>query len=104
MRGGVSGAPCPECESIRTQTLGTGYTDDGLRLRRRRCVDCGAPSFITVEVMVPATWGELETNTRMKQRDYFRRRNNYQGRTALARYRPKARLDVKVTVRRESAA
>lgn len=100
MRAGVSGAPCPECESIRTRTISTGYSDEGYRLRRRRCVDCDAPSFLTAEVHIDATWGELETSYRLKQRDYFRRRGNYQGRTAMARYRPTATLDVKVNVRR----
>ena len=100
MRNGISGAPCPSCESIRTKTLATGFSDEGFRLRRRRCMDCEAPSFLTVEVHVPATWTELETNYRLKQRDYFRKRNGYQGRTEMARYRQTASLEVKVNVRR----
>ncbi len=104
MKRGISGAPCPECESIRTETLSSGFSDEGYRIRRRRCVDCRAPSFITVEVPVPATWGELEVETRLKQRDYFRRRNGYQGRYNLARTRPLASLDVKVRVTRRAVA
>jgi transcriptional regulator NrdR family protein len=104
MKNGVSGAPCPECESIHTRTLNSGYTDEGYRLRRRRCIDCDAPSFLTVEVHVPATWTELETSYRLKQREYFRRKQGYQGRTSLARTRQTASLDVRVNVRRVETA
>ena len=104
MRNGVSGAPCPHCESIRTRTIGTGYSDEGYRIRRRRCTDCDGPSFITAEVTVPATWGELETSYRLKQLYYFRRKQGYQGRTEMARPRPLASLDVRVRVRRSAAA
>lgn len=103
MKNGVSGALCPECGGRRTRTLSTGYSDEGFRLRRRRCVDCGAPSFITVEVVVPATWGELETSNRLKQRDYYRRKQGFQGRYEMARVRPLASLDVKVRVSRRAA-
>ena len=104
MKRGVSGAPCPECGGIRTETLGTGYSDEGYRLRRRRCIDCSAPSFLTAEVHIPATWGELETSFHLKQRDYSRRRFGYKGRTNLAHTKPMASLLVKVTVRRRAAA
>lgn len=99
MRRGISGAPC-QCESIRTETLATGYSDEGYRLRRRKCRDCGAPSFLTVEVHVPATWTELDTSYRIYQRDYFRRKRGYEGRVDKAHLRPQASLAVKVTVRR----
>ena len=104
MRSGISGAPCPACESIRTACIATGFTDEGYRLRRRKCMDCDGPSFLTAEVHVDATWGELETSYRLKQRDYFRRRQGYQGKTYNARHRSLAALDVKVSVRRRPAA
>lgn len=104
MKKEVSGALCPECESRRTLCTGTGYSDEGYRIRRRRCMDCDAPSFITAEVVVPATWGELESSWRLKQLLYFRKRQGYQGRTEMARFKPQASLDVKVRVTRRRAA
>ena len=97
-RHGVSGVECPECGSVRTRTLATGRTDDGIRLRRRRCIDCYAVSFLTVEVPIEATWGELDTDYKLRQRDYSRRKQGYQGRYSMARTRPMARLEVKVKV------
>lgn len=94
----TSGVLCPECGSRKTKTQSTGFSDEGHRLRRRRCTECGAPSFVTVEVPVEATWGELETSHRLMQRDYFRRRQHYQGQTSMARTRQTARLLVKIRV------
>lgn len=107
MKHGVSGVECPECESTRTRTLSTGRTDDGIRLRRRRCVDCEAPSFLTVEVHVPdVSWGELDTDAHHRDRDYQRRTHGYQGRYRLSRTKQTtARLSIRITVvRREKAA
>lgn len=94
----TSGVLCPECGSRKTKTQSTGFSDEGHRLRRRRCLECGAPSFLTVEVPVDATWGELETSYRLHQREYYRKRQGYQGMTAMSRTRQTARLVVKIRV------
>jgi hypothetical protein len=98
-----AGAECPECESRRTYCQATGYTDEGYRLRRRKCVDCEAPSFLTAEVVLPgASWGELDTGAHLRARDSYRR-----NRKALSPFRAKphlmkrpATLSVRVLIRR----
>jgi transcriptional regulator NrdR family protein len=95
----VSGPECPECESRKTRCLSTGYSDEGYRIRRRKCVDCDAPSFITAEVVIPdATWGELETSYRDRYRDRYRIKNSAQPKPYLIK-RPSS-LRVSVQVRR----
>lgn len=97
--GMVSGPECPECESRRTRCLSTGYSDEGYRIRRRKCVDCEGPTFITAEVVLPgATWGELETSYRDKYREQYRAKTGANPRPYLIK-RP-ASLDVRVTLRR----
>jgi len=95
---GISGAECPECESHRTQTLDTGYSDEGYRLRRRKCIDCGATSFTTAEVVVPVPFSRLDTHRRWLSRMYHRKRNGYQGKTQLAHPKPPAKLVITVKV------
>jgi hypothetical protein len=103
----VSGAPCPECGSIRTYCQASGYSDEGFRLRRRKCLDCDAPSFLTAEVVIPgASWGELDTSAHLRARESYRR-----NRKSSAPFRAKpylmkrpASLDVTVRVRRAVAA
>jgi hypothetical protein len=98
MKSGVSGAPCPECESIRTATTGTGYTDQGYRLRRRKCLDCDAGSFLTIEVAIDASWGELDSMYNWRQRQYARARAGYKGKTQLAHPIGVSTLEVDVKV------
>ena len=103
MRKNVNGAECPECESRRTYCQATGYTDEGYRLRRRKCMDCDSPSFLTAEVVIPgASWGELDTGAHLRARDSYRR-----NRKATSPFRPKpylmkrpSTLDVSVRVRK----
>lgn len=103
----VNGPECPECESRRTYCQATGYTDEGYRLRRRKCLDCDSASFLTAEVVLPgATWGELDTGAHLRARESYRRNRKYP-----SPYRPKpflmkrpATLDVRVTIRRSRAA
>lgn len=101
-KNGVAGAECPECGSHRTQTIDTGYTDEGHRLRRRRCTDCESASFTTVEVVVPAPFTSLDTHRRWLNRMYARKRYNYQGNVALSHPKPSARLAVQVKVIEQS--
>lgn len=94
----MAGAECPECGSHRTQTIDTGYTDEGHRLRRRRCTDCESPSFTTVEVVVPAPFSRLDTHRRWLNRMYARKRFNYQGNTNFAHPKAPARLAIQIKV------
>ena len=103
----VAGPECPECEGRRTYCQATGYTDEGYRLRRRKCLDCDSPSFLTAEVVLPgATWGELDTSAHLRARESYRR-----NRKATSPFRPKpylmrapARLEIGVNVIRRRAA
>jgi hypothetical protein len=74
----VNGAECPDCGSHRTYCQATGYTDEGYRLRRRKCIDCDAPSFLTAEVVIPgAAWGELDSDAHQRAREsYYRNRKS----------------------------
>lgn len=79
-RFGVNGVECPGCGSIRTKTLDTGYTDFGLRLRRRKCIDCDEQSFSTVEVAVPFPFTRLDTNRALKKVLFERQKNGHKPR------------------------
>ena len=103
----VAGPECPECEGRRTYCMATGYTDEGYRLRRRKCMDCDSSSFLTAEVVLPgATWGELDTSAHLRARESYRRNRKattpFRAKPYLMR-RP-ARLEVTVSIRRERAA
>lgn len=40
-RWGFRGPECLSCGGTRSKVTDSGYTDEGLRIRRRRCIDCG---------------------------------------------------------------
>jgi len=96
-RTGVNGVECPGCGSIRTKTLDTGYTDFGLRLRRRKCIDCDEQSFSTVEVMVPLPFTALDTNRALKKVLFERRKNGHQPRKGYSSP-PKTEIDVRIYI------
>lgn len=110
-RSGVSGPPCPECESIRTRCLETGYSDSGtlvrgrsssetiFRLRRRKCLDCDAPSFSTIEIPVKYPFTKLDRETAFKKLMWYRAKYGAKPRQA---YHKPAKLNLNVTVRSAS--
>jgi hypothetical protein len=97
---------CPSCESILTRSRGGGRDDDGHRLRRRHCEDCGL-FFTTVEVPVlyddgspvplMALAGDFRVFHKLKQRDV---RGFHGGIGGRKPYRESARISVQVKVRR----
>lgn len=101
---------CPECGSVLTRSRGGGRDDDGNRLRRRHCQDCGL-YFTTVEVPVlyddgtpvplMALSGDFRVFNRLRQRDVKGFHGGIGGRRP---YAESAKLRVKVTVRRPRRA
>ena len=95
-RSGVSGPPCPECESTRTKCLETGYTDQGIRLRRRKCQDCEYPSFSTIEVPVHWPFTKLDRETAFKKLMWYRAKH---GAKPKPRYHKPKKISLEVTVK-----
>ena len=104
---------CIECGSIKTRCRGGGRSDEGHRLRRRICADCGQ-IFTTVEIALTYPDGSavpltaLDSEHRWYHREEQRRRIKYHGTAGGRRpYVEPARLRVSVKVTepiREDAA
>lgn len=66
---GFRGPECLSCGGTRAAVKESGYTDDGLRIRRRACLDCGA-SCASVEVFInPELTSFARLNGRRIRRD-----------------------------------
>lgn len=97
---------CPTCGSILTRSRGGGRDDEGHRLRRRQCMDCGL-YFTTVEVPVlyddgtsvplMALNGDFRVYNKLRQRDVKGFHGGIGGRLP---YSESARISIKVSVRR----
>ena len=103
-RWGFRGPECLACGGIKSAVKESGYTDEGLRIRRRRCADCG--QFCTsVEVYINP---ELTTFSRLNgerlRRDRERRyRHDGKGLWRLPfRWVKPDRLRVRIELRRGS--
>lgn len=104
---------CPDCGSVKTRCRGGGRSDDGHRLRRRICDDCGM-IFTTAEVVLlyddgtPAPLSALDSEHRWYHREEQRRRIKYHGtRGGRKAYVEPARVSIRVRVThpvREEAA
>ena len=104
-RKNVNGPECPECESRKTYCQATGYTDEGYRLRRRKCLECESPSFLTAEVVLPgATWGELDTGAHLRARESYRRNRKIDSRYIPKPYLMKRPASLQISVRVRRAA
>lgn len=95
---------CPACESILTRCRGGGRSDEGYRIRRRICDDCGL-IFCTAEVAVmyedgrPVPLTALDSEHRWYHRQEQRRRVKYNGtRAGRMPYAEPARLSIRVKV------
>lgn len=71
------GPGCPSCGSIRSVCLENGWSEpDDNYLRRKRCSECDE-SFVTAEVVVPASrtsFYRLDYRGRHNRRRYYRER------------------------------
>jgi hypothetical protein len=99
-RVGFRGPECLECGGVNSKVAETGYTDDGDRIRRRECLDCGQ-SCASVEVYIDpaeATFWKLNgKRIRTKRENDYARRGKGVFR-APVKWRDPDRLEVEVKV------
>lgn len=97
---GFKGPECLECGGIASKVMESGYTDDGLRIRRRECMDCGQ-SCASVEVYIDPEettfWKLNGKRIRQKRENDYRRKGKGIFRAPVKWAEPD-RLDVTVTV------
>ena len=99
-RFGFKGPECFECGGVAAAVKESGYTDDGLRIRRRECLDCGQ-SCASVEVYIdPEETSFWKLNGRRirhkRDNDYIRKGKGMF--RAQVKWREPDRLEVKVRV------
>ena len=99
-RVGFRGPECFECGGVNSKVAETGYTDDGLRIRRRECLDCGQ-SCASVEVYIDPTettfWMLNGKRIRNKRENDYRQRGKNVFR-APVKWRDPDQLEVTVKV------
>jgi hypothetical protein len=100
---GFKGPECLECGGIRAKVAESGYTDDGQRIRRRICLDCGQ-DCASVEVYVDpeqTTFWKLNGGRMRRKREGDYRRKGKGIFRAPVKWRNPDKLLVTVTVVRD---
>ena len=97
---GFKGPECFECGGTKSKVMESGYSDDGLRIRRRECMDCGQ-SCASVEVYIDpneSTFWKLNGKRIRNKRDNDYIRKGKGMFRAQVKWRDPDRLDVRVRV------
>lgn len=99
-RWGFKGPECLDCGGVRSKVMESGYTDDGQRIRRRVCEDCGQ-DCASVEVYIHPSdstfWKLNGERARRKRENDYRRKGKGLWRVQR-RWTDADRLDVEVRV------
>jgi len=97
---GFKGPECLECGGINSRVAETGYTDDGQRIRRRECRDCGQ-TCASVEVYIDpertSFWKLNGKRIREKRENDYTRRGKGVFR-APVKWRTPDRLEITVRI------